>query len=42
MLNRLNSFQSAIVELGIERPKLVMIAAIVATIVLLVALVLRV
>ena len=42
MFKALDSFQSAIVELGIARPKLIIMSALVLTIVLLVALVLRV
>ena len=42
MFKALDSFQSAIIELGIARPKLIIMSALVLTIVLLVALVLRV
>jgi predicted RND superfamily exporter protein len=42
MFRSLNAIQSAIVELGIARPKLVLTGALIVTIVLLVALVLRV
>jgi hypothetical protein len=34
LLNRLNAAQMAIVELGIARPKLVLFAALIATVVL--------
>ncbi len=42
MFKSLNAIQSAIVEVGITRPKLVLVGALIVTIVLLVALVLRV